>query len=140
VETIEIHPNYIWRGAIRIELGLLSIEACEDLERLGAGQKPYKKSIENLSNVLKEENYSIFWENRDAFSNAYSEIYDVELKSEEEIKKYAHQIADRLNLAPRLIKPELQKLKNFCWRLSDHYSFVKEEIKAWEKGVYLLAS
>lgn len=107
------------RNHVRISLGLLSIEAAEELERLRLGREYKIESISELSHFFKESSNFIGF-NQLIFSNAYFETYKEMIENTENIKQNAINISNKLNNIQNLKKEELEKLISFCVNFSDY--------------------
>lgn len=124
----------------KIDLPMLSINAAEELKRLELKKVTNLKSAKELSNLLKEEISKLAKKDSShrldyltIFSGAYSLTYSPDnLKLiEENPKQYMETIVKKLESPSNLENEELEKLLDFCVKLSDYSAAYKKAIDEW---------
>jgi hypothetical protein len=128
----------------RQDLGLLAINAAEELERLRKKLSTDLKSVNTLSNLLQDSfskkidssGFNLRLDHALMFSNAVSNSLDSTLseKTISEIADEAIEIASRLSQeAANQKEDDLQQLISFCVALSDSAALYKEEMEELRK-------
>ena len=108
---------------------MLTIEAAEELQRLNKNINTNLKFAKELSELLQEEftwrlDYSLI------FSKAYFQTYSTESQlSIENSKQYLETISKNLEYPSALEHGELEKLIDFCVKLSDYAAIQEQEIR-----------
>lgn len=121
----------ITKNGITVDVGLISIESAEELERIRIGKQYNLKSTTLFSNFIEKNMKD--WDYQKVFLKAYSETYEKEVKGEKKIKKISKDISDKLNCPEKLKKEKLNELIKFCINFSNYTAVYNEEIKEFEE-------
>jgi len=120
------------KSGIKDDLGLISIEAADELKKFNEELKYDPRKIKKLSELIKEE-FTLKWKFTSVFDDAYFVTYHKRILNNQ-TKPCPEEVSEKIDDYFKMDEKEIKKLVEFCVNLSDYAAIYEESIRELRKS------